>query len=177
MVVAEEYTSGSTNYCKIGSSSYVQPLVPLSYDWSSLKTAIDNLDPTGNTNQGIGLAWGWLTLGVGAPFNAPTKDTANYTYKEAIVLLSDGLNTQNRYSSTASVIDARQKILCANAKAAPYGITIYTVQVDTGGDGESAVLKECASGTDKYFHITDPSQTLTVFNSIGQSLAKLRVYR
>jgi Flp pilus assembly protein TadG len=178
MVVAEEYTSGGTNYCKIGSSSYVQPVVPLSYSWSSLKTAIDNLDPTGNTNQGIGLAWGWLTLGVGvAPFNAPTKDTANYTYKEAIVLLSDGLNTQNRYSSTASAIDARQKILCANAKGAPYGITIYTVQVDTGGDGESAVLKECASGTDKYFHITDPSQTLTVFNSIGQSLAKLRVYR
>jgi len=39
------------------------------------------------------------------------------------------------------------------------------------------VLKECASGTDKYYHITDPNQTLTVFNSIGQSLAKLRVYR
>ena len=87
MVVAEEYTSGSTNYCKIGSSAYVQPVVPLSYNWSSLKTAIDNLDPTGNTNQGIGLAWGWLTLGTGVPFSAPAKDTANYTYKEAIVLL------------------------------------------------------------------------------------------
>jgi Flp pilus assembly protein TadG len=175
MVVAEEYTSGSTNYCRIGSSSYVQPVVPLSYNWSSLKTAIDNLDPTGNTNQGIGLAWGWLTLGTGVPFNAPAKDNGNYTYKEAIVLLSDGLNTQNRYSSTASEIDAREKILCANAKAA--NITIYTVQVDTGGDGESTVLKQCASGTDKYYHITDPSQTLTVFNSIGQSLAKLRVDR
>ena len=175
MVVAEEYTSGSTNYCRIGSSSYVQPVVPLSYNWSSLKTAIDNLDPTGNTNQGIGLAWGWLTLGTGVPFNAPAKDTGNYTYKEAIVLLSDGLNTQNRYSSTASEIDAREKILCTNAKAA--NITIYTVQVDTGGDGESTVLKQCASGTDKYYHITDPSQTLTVFNSIGQSLAKLHVYR
>ena len=117
-------------------------IVPLSYDWASLKTAIDNLDPTGNTNQGIGLAWGWLTLGTGvAPFNAPAKDTANYTYKEAIVLLSDGLNTQNRYTTTASEIDARQKILCANAKASPDNITIYTVQVDTGGDGESAVLQ------------------------------------
>ncbi|WFU20010.1 VWA domain-containing protein [Bradyrhizobium sp. CB3481] len=175
MVVAEEYTSGSTNYCKIGSSSYVQPVVPLSSNWSSLKTAIDNLDPTGNTNQGIGLAWGWLTLGTTAPFNAPAKDTSNYSYKEAIVLLSDGLNTQNRWYTSASSIDARQKILCANAKAA--NITIYTVQVDTGGDGESAVLKQCASGTDKYFHITDPNQTLSVFNSIGQSLAKLRVYK
>ena len=178
MVVAEEYTSGSTNYCKTGSSSYVQPIVPLSSNWSALKTAIDNLQPTGNTNQGIGLAWGWLTLGVGvAPFNAPAKDTGNYTYKDAIVILSDGLNTQNRWYSNASQIDARQKILCANAKASPYSVVIYTVQVDTGGDGESAVLKECASGTDKYYHITDPNQTLSVFNSIGQSLAKLRVYK
>jgi len=175
MVPAEEYTSGSTNYCKVGSSAYVQPVVPLSSNWSSLKTAIDNLDPTGNTNQGIGLAWGWMTLGLGEPFNAPAKDTSNYTYKEAIVLLSDGLNTQNRWYSNASQIDARQKILCANAKAA--NLVIYTVQVDTGGDGESSVLKECASGSDKYFHITDPNQTLSVFNSIGQSLAKLRVYK
>jgi Flp pilus assembly protein TadG len=175
MVPAQEYTSGSTNYCMVGSSAYVQPIVPLSSNWSSLKTAIDNLDPTGNTNQGIGLAWGWMTLGLGEPFNAPAKDTSNYTYKEAIVLLSDGLNTQNRWYSNASQIDARQKILCANAKAA--NLVIYTVQVDTGGDGESAVLKECASGTDKYYHITDPNQTVSVFNSIGQSLAKLRVYK
>ena len=96
-MVPEEYVSGSTKYCKTGSSSYLQPIVPLSYDWSTLKTSITNMQPTGNTNQGIGLAWGWLTLGTGAPFSAPAKDTANYTYKEAIVLLSDGLNTENRW--------------------------------------------------------------------------------
>jgi Flp pilus assembly protein TadG len=182
MVVPEEYVATDWNgniterYCKSGNTPYVGKIVPLTYDWSSLKTAIGNLEPTGNTNQGIGLAWGWLTLGVGvAPFNAPAKDTANYTYKDAIVLLSDGLNTQNRWYSDASSIDARQKILCANAKGAPNDITIYTVQVNTGGDAESVVLKECASGTDKFYHITDPNQTLTVFNSIGQSLAKLRV--
>jgi len=175
MVVAEEYVSGSTYYCKTGSSTYVAPIVSLSYDWSSLKTAIGNLEPTGNTNQGIGLAWGWLTLGASDPFNAPAKDTANYTYKEAIVLLSDGLNTQNRWYSTASQIDARQKILCDNAKAA--NIVIYTVQVNTGGDPTSTVLQYCASGADKFFLVTDPSQTLSVFNSIGQSLAKLRVYK
>ncbi|MBR1278152.1 pilus assembly protein [Bradyrhizobium sp. AUGA SZCCT0283] len=175
MVVAEEYVSGSTYYCKTGSSTRVGQIVPLSYDWSSIKTAIDALQPTGNTNQGIGLAWGWLTLGMSDPFNAPAKDTANYTYKEAIVLLSDGLNTQNRWYSNASQIDARQKILCDNAKAA--NIVIYTVQVNTGGDPTSAVLQYCASGTDKFFLVTDPNQTLSVFNSIGQSLAKLRVYK
>ena len=150
--------------------------MPLSYDWAMLKTEIGKLQPTGNTNQGIGMAWAWLTLGVGVvPFNAPAKDTANYEYQDAIVLLSDGLNTQNRFTSTASEIDARQKILCANAKAAPYGITIYTVQVNTGGDAESVVLKECASSTDKFYHIKSAGETASVFNSIGQSLAKLRV--
>ena len=122
------------------------------------------------------MAWAWLTLGVGVvPFNAPAKDTANYEYQDAVVLLSDGLNTQNRFTSDADEIDARQKILCANAKAAPYSVTIYTVQVDTGGDGEFAVLKECASTPDKFYRITDSGQTASVFNSIGQSLAKLRV--
>ena len=36
--------------------------MPLSYDWSALKSRIDAMKPTGNTNQGIGLAWGWMTL-------------------------------------------------------------------------------------------------------------------
>jgi Flp pilus assembly protein TadG len=172
MVVAEEYTSGTKKYCKPGNDPYLHPIVPLSYDWAALKTAITNLEPTGNTNQGIGLAWGWLTLGAGAPFNAPAKDP-NYAYKDAIILLSDGLNTQNRWYTSASQIDARQRILCDNAKAAD--ITIYTVHVNTGGDPESAVLKYCASGVDKFFHIKSADQTLTVFNSIGTSLAKLRV--
>ena len=178
MVVPEEYVatdwSGNVTeqYCKSGNNPYVGKIVPLSSDWATLKTAIGNLQPTGNTNQGIGLAWGWLTLGAGVPFNAPAKDPS-YTYRDAIVLLSDGLNTQNRWYSSASQIDARQKILCDNAKAAQ--ITIYTVQVNTGGDPTSTVLQYCASGTDKFYLVTDPSQTLTVFNSIGQSLSKLRV--
>jgi hypothetical protein len=148
--------------------------MPLSYSWSSLKTLIDNMDPTGNTNQGIGLAWAWMTLGTGAPFDAPAKDP-NYTYKDAIILLSDGLNTQNRWYSNASQIDARQKLLCDNAKAA--GITIYTIHVNTGGDPTSQVLQYCASGTDKFFLITNASQTVAAFNSIGTSLSKLRVAR
>ncbi len=71
---AEEYTSGNEKYCKSGNDPYLQPIMPLSYNWTSLKTLIDNMEPTGMTNQGIGLAWAWMTLGTGAPFNAPAKD-------------------------------------------------------------------------------------------------------
>jgi Flp pilus assembly protein TadG len=174
MVVPEEYVSGTSKYCKSNNDPYLQPIMPLSYDWASLKTSIGNMSPTGNTNQGIGLAWGWLTLGQDAPFNAPALDS-NYTYKQAIILLSDGLNTQNRWYSTASQIDARQALLCKNAKDA--GVVIYTIQVNTAkkADATSTVLQNCASGLDKFYLVRDATQTLTVFNSIGTSLAKLRV--
>ncbi len=166
---AEQYS-----YCRSSSSAYLQPIMSLSYNWSALKTLITDMEPTGNTNQGIGLAWAWMTLGTGAPFNAPAKDP-NYTYKDAIILLTDGFNTQNRWYSNASQIDARQRILCDNAKAA--GVTIYTVQVNTGGDPIQSVLQYCASGPDKFFHVTSASQTVSAFSSIGSSLSKLRVAR
>jgi hypothetical protein len=177
---AEEYGFSffgfNVNYCKAGSTPYLQPIMPLSYDWSALKTRIGNMQPTGNTNQGIGMAWAWMTLTQSAPFNAPAKDP-NYTYKDAIILLSDGLNTQNRWYSNAAQIDARQKILCDNAKNA--GITVYTVQVNTSfpPDATSAVLQYCASGPENFFVVTSASQTAAVFSSIGTSLSKLRVAR
>jgi Flp pilus assembly protein TadG/uncharacterized protein YegL len=169
---AEEYVSGGETYCKSGNNPYLQPIMPLSYDWSAIKTKIGAMQPTGNTNQGIGMAWAWMTLTQSDPYNAPAKDP-NYTYKDAIILLSDGLNTQNRWYSNASQIDDRQKKLCDNAKAA--GITVYTVQVNTGGDPTSAVLQYCASGTQNFYSVTSASQTAAVFTSIGTSLSKLRV--
>ena len=115
------------------------------------------------------------------PLNAPAEDS-NYTYKKALIVLSDGLNTEDRWPAYGNgstqyggQIDARQKILCDNIKA--QGITIYTIQLNTGtpGDPTSTVLQYCASGADKFYLVKSASQTLTVFNSIGTSLSKLRV--
>jgi Flp pilus assembly protein TadG len=178
---AEEYTSGSTKYCKTGTRTYLQPIMPLSYDWSSLKTEIDNMVPTGNTNQAIGLAWGWMTLMGNDPFNAPAKDP-NYNYKDAIILLSDGLNTQDRWYSNASQIDNRQQTLCDNIKAVKDAngasqYTIYTIQVNTSKppDATSKVLQNCASSPADFFLVTSASQTVDVFKQIGISLSQLRV--
>ncbi|MCW5701947.1 MAG: TadE/TadG family protein [Bradyrhizobium sp.] len=166
------FPSEQYSYCASGSSPYLETVMPLSYDWASLKSKIDAMEPTGNTNQGIGLAWGWQTLSAGAPFNAPAKE-AGYLYKDAIVLLSDGLNTQNRWYSNANQIDARQKILCDNAKAAK--ITLYTIQVNTGGDPTSSVLQYCASGANNFYLVTSASQTASVFKDIATKLSQLRV--
>jgi Flp pilus assembly protein TadG len=160
LFVAEQYSS-----CPVA-------LMPLSYDWAALKAKIDTMTPNGNTNQAIGLAWGWLSLNQTSPLNAPAEDS-NYTYKKAIILMTDGLNTQNRWTTNAATIDARQKLLCDNIKAA--GITIYTVQVNTDGDPTQSVLQYCASGSDKFFVLTSASQIMAAFNSIGTSLSQLRI--
>ena len=156
---AEQYTS-----CPVS-------LMGLSYDWTSLKSKIDSLQPVGNTNQAIGIQWAFQSL-TSAPFTVPSFDP-NYKYQQIIILLSDGLNTQNRWSSTQSAIDARETITCGNAKAA--GITIYSVQVNTGGDPTQEVLRTCASSSDKFFLLSTSGQIVTTFQTIGSSLSQLRV--
>jgi Flp pilus assembly protein TadG len=39
----------------------------MSNQWSTLKTQIDGMSPSGNTNQAVGLAWGWLSLSTTNP--------------------------------------------------------------------------------------------------------------
>jgi len=162
-------STGSTKVVAEQYASCPAAAMGLSYDWTSLNGKIDALAPAGNTNQGIGLVWGWQTL-TAAPFTVPSKDS-NYQYKEIIILLSDGLNTQNRWYSSASPIDTRQSITCSNIKAA--NITIYTVQVNTGGDPTSNLLKNCATDVNKFFLLTSANQIVTTFNTIGTSLQQL----
>jgi Flp pilus assembly protein TadG len=156
-------------------------LMPLSYDFAALKTKVDSLTPNGGTNQPIGIAWGWQSLTSTSPLNAPPEE-ANYTYKKVLIVMSDGLNTQDRWPSYGNgqtqfngQIDARQRILCDNIKAD--GVTIYAMHVNTDNDPTSAVLQYCASGADKFSTITSATQMMAAFNNIGTSLSKLRVAR
>jgi hypothetical protein len=55
------------------------------------------------------------------------------------------------------------------------GITLYTVQVNTGGDATSTMLKDCASDPGKFFLLTNAAQIVTTFGQIGTSLSKLRL--
>ena len=148
-----------------------EELMPLSYDWTELNKKIDKMKPDGNTNQTIGLQWAFQSL-TAATFTIPAKDP-NYTYNQVIILLTDGLNTQNRFSSTQSAIDARTKKACDNVKAA--GIILYTLQVNTDGDPTSTMLQQCASDTSKFWLVTNSSQINTIFAQIGTNLSKLRI--
>jgi Mg-chelatase subunit ChlD len=144
-------------------------LMPLSYNWTQLNNKIDAMTPSGSTNVTIGLVWGWHSLSQGSPLAAPTEDP-QYKYDKVIILLTDGENTENRYTNDQSDIDDRTKKACAAAKAA--GITIYTVLVM---EGTQSLLQQCATDPDKYFYLTSASQLVTAFQKIGTNLTKLRV--
>ena len=151
---------------------------PMSNTWQTLKDKITAMTPAGNTNQAVGLAWGWQSLSTtNPPIAAPAKDS-NYIYKDYIVLLSDGLNTQNRWSTSQSSIDARQELLCKSIsgdKANP--VTVFTIQVNiNNADAKSKVLQDCATNGN-FQMITSSSQTADAFNKILTQISKLRVAR
>jgi hypothetical protein len=116
---------------------------------------------------------GWQSLVGGGPFPTPPALDPNYQYQQVIILLTDGMNTENRWYDTQSPINTRQEMTCNNAKAA--GITLYTVQVNTGSDPTSTLLQNCASSTDKFFLLTSADQMIATFNTIGTALSQLRL--
>ena len=166
------YPAEQYDYCPVA-------MMGLNNNWTNMNSLVDQMYPNGNTNQPIGLVWGWLSLVGGGPFTVPAKD-ANYKYQDIIILMSDGLNTENRWSTSQSSVDKRMYDssksgagTCANIKAT--GVTIYTIHVNTNGDPTSTLLQNCASGTDKFFLVTSSSGIASVFNTIGTNLTKLRV--
>lgn len=142
-------------------------MMPLTEDWTALNSKIDAMTPTGNTNVTIGLAWGFQLLSPNEPFQAPPPAP---DLDKVIVILTDGQNTQNRWSSTESTIDARTQKACDNIKAA--NIKLYTVRVI---DGDVTLLQGCATKPSMYYDVQQASQLNAVFTSIAQNLANLRI--
>ena len=142
-------------------------MMPLSSDWTALNSKIDAMTPTGNTNVTIGPQMAWQTLSPGAPFNAaaPTTDL-----DRVIILLTDGENTQNRWTASATSINARTAAACANVKAA--NIRLYTVRVIAGN---ATLLRDCATNPSMYYDVQQADQLSNVFRTIAQNLANLRI--
>jgi Flp pilus assembly protein TadG len=156
------------------------PIKPLSYDWTGMKSLVDSFYPSGNTNQGIGLVHAWMSLVGGGPYPTPPAEEANYKYQKIIILMSDGLNTENRWydsggwlNNGADKIDDRQKITCENVKKAD--IKLYTIHVNTDGDPKSTLLQGCASDPDKFWMLTKASELVATFKQIGTNLSNLRL--
>jgi Flp pilus assembly protein TadG len=149
-------------------------LMPLSYDWTKLNSKVDEMSPNGNTNVTIGLAWGWHALTKNAPLSEAVDPAPDLD--KVLIILTDGDNTEswdntnNKKITSETAINARTELACTNIKAA--GIKIYAVRVI---DGNSDLLKKCATSPSMYFDVQSASDLNSVFGAIAQNLANLRI--
>ncbi len=164
-------------------------MMQLNFDWTAMNTYVDNLVPSGQTNQPIGLVWGWQSLvgGVGLPLPsggtllpAPALDPA-FQYQQVIILLSDGLNSNDRWYPPVNqeprvdlrMLNSSGGGTCKNVKDANF--TLYTIHVETTpGAPESQLLRNCAS-EGHFFMLRSGAEIITTFQAIGTELSKLRV--
>jgi Flp pilus assembly protein TadG len=160
--------SPATMYRAHQASACPAAMMPLSTDWTALHSKVDGMTPTGNTNVTIGLQMAWQTLSDNAPFNAPSPSP---DLDKVIILLTDGENTQNRWTSSTSSIDARTQKACDNLKAAN-NVKVYTVRVI---NGDADLLKNCATKPEMYYDVDQAGDLNNVFSSIAQNLANLRI--
>ncbi len=161
-------------------SSQVLP-IPSSWtvsQWTTLSTAVTNMDAGTSTNQAIGAAHGWQMLTPGSPYGTPAVPQS---VTRVMILFSDGLNTRDRWwgdgatenSTEDGYIDGRTAATCTAAKAD--GVVIYAIFVHIGTNGNSATLQNCASSTDKYYDLTSSASIKTAFQDIAQKITNLRV--
>ncbi len=122
---ANEYYENSTSYCSSSASTQLEPLIPLSYNWSTLKTAVNAMQPTGGTNQAVGLAWGWQSLLIGGPLNAPAKDRQHDLQQGHHPAVRRSQHRRplarirrRQLAASGNPIDVRQALLCNNLQAA-----------------------------------------------------------
>jgi Flp pilus assembly protein TadG len=143
---------------------------PLEYDWTDLKTKVDAMQAAGNTNQAIGVAHGWQALTTNGAYGAPAVPANTTRY---IILLSDGLNTQNRWTTVPASIDTRMNLACSAAKTD--GVVIYTLYVHVNGGGSSTPLQNCASDSSKFYDLTSSAQIAAAFADITKKITNVRV--
>ncbi len=163
-------TSSATKYpgalCMNNSLVEIEPLTD---DFTSLYNKVDAMTPAGNTNITIGLAWGLALLSPQEPFTeGQPSDTENLT--KYIVLITDGDNTENRWTKNSSAIDARTELACQSVKDA--GVKLYTIRLQ---EGNESLLSDCASSDDTYFDVENVDDLVPTFKAIGEQISQLRI--
>jgi Flp pilus assembly protein TadG len=159
--------SSATNF-PVADCGALAKALPLTTDWTALEAKVDSMTPAGMTNVTIGMAWGWHALTAGEPFTQ--AGTVRPDIDKVMILLTDGLNTGNRFTNVATQIDKRTEAVCDNVKKA--NIKLYTVRVI---EGNVDLLRACASASNMFYDVSAASQLKDVFTSIAASLSGARL--
>jgi Flp pilus assembly protein TadG len=160
--------------CPNTSLATVMPLTALSPTSNApadaLKARIDTMQPSGWTNVTIGTSWGMAMLSSGQPLTEAMSASANPDLVKHMIVLTDGDNTRNRWTTSQNSIDDRTKLACASAKQA--GITVHTIRVI---DGNASLLRDCATSPSNYYNVQNAAELTPVFKAIASQIGRIRI--
>ena len=170
-------STNATKYPAVQCGSLVS-MMPLTNNWTALHNKVNAMSASGNTNVTIGLVWAWHLLSPTSVFTeGAAYNTENLT--KYVIVLTDGDNTQSRFSNTdgggatssqIAAINARTALACSNIKAA--GIKIYAIRVI---NGNASLLQNCATNPSMYYNVQNASELSAVFSAIGAEITNLHL--
>ncbi len=158
--------TGNTNtlYQRVNCTYSTKETQGLSDNIATARSFIQTMAPDGNTNITIGVQWGMETLSPNQPFTGAVPFT-DKSVRKVMIVVTDGDNTENRWTGNQAQIDARTAIACQSAK--DLGITVYTVKVIAGS---SSLLRNCASDPSKFYDLTSAAQLNAAMAGIFKSI-------
>jgi Flp pilus assembly protein TadG len=163
---------------------------------SSLISKVSAMTASGGTNIHQGVMWGYHML---SPTEPLTQGKAfGGTTTKVMIVMTDGENTHRATSDYAGAdwsvaygypyegrltgttdallqteMDNRTKTTCAAAKTA--GIDVYTIGLSAPNQTTIDMLTACASSVSKAYFPNNATELVTVFQTIANQLADLRL--
>lgn len=150
---------------------------PLTSDFRALHNSVDAMRASGNTNITLGAQWGYEMLSSDAPF---TQTSSANDVERFMVLLTDGMNTQDRWGvgdearmnkDTQAMCDAiTERNVPSSARK--LRITLYTVLVIAGNE---PLLRNCATSPDFFKKVRQANELEAVFKQIAEDIGQIRL--
>jgi Flp pilus assembly protein TadG len=174
-----------------------RPIQRLTTIKGQIRSAISSINqPGGNTNLIEGLGWAWRMLDKESPWTEATvlPNEPGARIVRAIVLMTDGYNTQSSQDAYAGTLDRaaldwRTKAIAdrikqlnnpaINPNADKEQWVIYTIQFAERNAQQEAFMKSLATQPTSPFYqfAPDAAALATAFQEIGNHLSSLRISR
>ncbi|ESQ82460.1 hypothetical protein AEAC466_17800 [Asticcacaulis sp. AC466] len=147
----------------------VREVHALNADISKSRDFIKTLTPDGNTNITIGIQWGMEALSPNKPYTEGVA-FSDPNIKKYMIVVTDGDNTESRWTADRAEIDKRTAKACQAAK--DKGITVFTVKVIAGN---SKMLRDCATEPGYFYDLTNAAQLNSTMSGIFKTIYKTRL--
>ena len=166
-------------YTGLLNTSCSAAVVPLTSNYTVLRTAITKMVASNETYIPAGILWGWNTLSATEPFSE--AEASDPDIQKYMIVMTDGANTlspnKSNYTLHTGTNTAQSDTLmsstCSNAKNA--GITIFTIAVGISGTTTAEALAQCATSPANAISVENTDQLVEIFEDIGTRIMAPRL--